>query len=180
MPTSLIIQGQLHSPYFIFVRRPHEFADADLLTRFGLHNYERTKSVAQLGRYAILADAGTWTLLADDWHYTLWHMPTTGSTIEDLAATHDVFACSVGDIDRSFDFVYYRNAALVRKYAVSDPHMKGRKMVNNIGEPLPAETEVVTGEYDEISIVLRLAESIGIKTEYQEAELRIYVAPRTN
>ena len=123
MTTSLIINGQLHSPYFIFVRRPHEFADADLLTRFRLHNYERTESVAQLDRYAIVADAGTWTLLADDWHYTLWHMPTTGQTIEDLAATHDVFACSIGDIDQSFDFVYYRNAALVRKYVVSDPYM---------------------------------------------------------
>ena len=131
MTTSLIIHGQLHSPAFIFVRRPHEFADADLLTRFGLHNYERTESVPQFERYAILADAGTWTLLADDWHYTIWHMPTTGPTIEDLASTHDVFACSVGDIDRSFDFVYYRNAALVREYVVSDPFCRGRKVIQN-------------------------------------------------
>ena len=177
MTTSLIINGQLHSPAFIFVHCPHKFTDVDLLSRFGLHNYERTESVPQFERYAILADAGTWTLLADDWHYTIWQMPTTGPIINDLASTHDVFACSVGDIDRSFDFAYYRNAALVRAYVVSDPFCRGRKVVRNIGEPFPAESEVFKSASEGLSIVLQLAESIGIQTPYEEADLRIYVAP---
>ena len=54
---------------------------------------------------------------------------------------------------------------------------RSRKVVNNIGEPLPAESDVFKSANDELSIVLRLAESIGIKTEYEEADLRIYVAP---
>ena len=45
-------------------------------------------------------------MVADDWHYTLWHMPSTRPALQALGRGCDVFACSVGDCDRSFDFAY--------------------------------------------------------------------------
>jgi len=130
--------SELHVPYYIFLKCAGRYADADLLRRFGLVNYCRVPAdnTQHLRQHAILADDGPWTLLADDWYYTLWHLPTTRPMLEELAQQCDVFACSVGDCDRSFDFVYYRDGRLVRKYVVTDPHFRGRVLVQNVGYPL--------------------------------------------
>lgn len=165
--------GKLYAPYYIFLRCAGEYADWDLLERFGLGGYKRVKSAPRMLRYAIIADDGTWTLLADDWFYTLWHKKTTRSTIEKLAEQHDIFACSVGDCDRSFDFVYYQDGRLVRKFVVADPNFRGGTVVENFGEPLPAEADAFK-QNDELRIVLELAASLGIKTQYTEAQARIY------
>ena len=53
-------------------------------------------------------------MLADDWHYTLWHMESTRLAIEAIAKFHEIFACSEGDCDRSFDYVYYQDGRLMR------------------------------------------------------------------
>src|SRR4051812_29631299 len=115
MSESLIIRGRLHAPYFIFVRGEGRYSDADLLRLFGLTAYRLTnrptKLPRRLERHVILADDGPWVMVADDWYYTLWHMPSTRPAIQALGQSCDVFACSVGDCDHSFDFVYYRGGS---------------------------------------------------------------------
>lgn len=177
MASWLFPQGGLHAPYFIFLRCAGRYSDADLLTKFGLGKYlPATAAVADRGRYAILADDGQWTLLADDWFYTLWHLPETRPTIEALAQECDIFACSVGECDRSFDFVYYHQSRLIRKYVVEDPHFRGGVVVQNVGYPLPAEAAALQLE-DETNIVLAIAASLGIKTNYTESDVRIHAPP---
>lgn len=173
MASSLFVHGELHTPYYIFVRCCGTRSHGHLLRRLGLSDYRRVLEPPRFGPYAILADAGDWTLIADDWLYTLWHRPTTRPAIAALAEHHDVFACSVGDCDRSFDFVYYRNSRLVREYVVDDPHFRGGEVVENFGEPLPGEADSFqnTGE---LAIVLGIAASLGIKTHYAEQDIRIY------
>src|SRR5262249_33388438 len=73
------------------------------------------------------------------WYYTLWHMRSTRPTLQALGRSCDVFACSIGDCDHSFDFVYYRGGRLVRQYVVEDPDFRGGRVVENTGEPLPGE-----------------------------------------
>jgi hypothetical protein len=174
--SSLIFHGELHAPYFIFLRCPDRYSGAELLRRFGLSDYRPCEGVPGLGRYAILADDGRWTLIADDWYYTLWHMRSTRPTLAALGKECDVFACSVGDCDRSFDFVYYRDSRLVRKYVVEDPHFQGGVVVEDIGEPLPGEAAAFAHS-DELKIVLDIAASLDIKTEYTEQDLRLYAEP---
>jgi hypothetical protein len=84
MASSLFIDGELHAPHFIFLRCAGQYSDAELLGRFGLPTYRPTKEAPRLGRYAILADDGEWTMIADDWYYTLWHMPSTRPTLAAL------------------------------------------------------------------------------------------------
>src|SRR5688572_20432498 len=96
MADQLLFEGRLHSPFFVFLRRPHPYSDGDVLKVFGIGSYRRAANVPSRGPYAILADAGDWLMLADDWCYTLWHMPTTRPAIESLAKTHEVFYCSEG------------------------------------------------------------------------------------
>jgi hypothetical protein len=168
------VQGSLHTPYFIFARCAGRYGDDQLLNRFDLGDYLPVTSIPPYGRYAILADDGRWVMIADDWFYTLWHKKTTRPAIEELASQCDVFACSVGDCDHSFDFVYYRNGRLVRKHVVADPDFRGGKVVENIGEPLAGEAAAFEKKDDELNIVLTIAGSLGIKTNYSEGEVRLY------
>src|SRR5262249_22754369 len=45
MTNPFLIPGILHSPYFIFVRCAGKYSDVDLLHRFGLPKYTRTRKV---------------------------------------------------------------------------------------------------------------------------------------
>ena len=176
MASSLFIDGELHAPHFIFLRCGGRYSDTDLLCRFGLPTYRPTKAAPRIGPYAVLADDGQWTMIADDWYYTLWHMPSTRPTLAALGESVDVFACSVGDCDRSFDFVYYRASYLIRKYVVADPDFRGGVVVENLGRPLPGEWAAFE-QAGELRIVLGIAASLGIKTDYTEQDIRVYAPP---
>jgi 5S rRNA maturation endonuclease (ribonuclease M5) len=63
---------------------------------------------------------------------------------------------------------------LVRKYVVTDPDFRGGKVAENIGEPLAGEAAAFENKDDELKIVLAVAESLGIKTNYSEREVRLY------
>lgn len=169
----VFVRGELRSPYYIFVRASGNKTDADLLRELGLGSYVRREKAPQFGRYAILADDGQWTLIADDGHYTLWNRPTTRPVIADWAQHYDVFTCSIGDCDRSFDFTYYRDGKLARACGVADPDNGGGTVWENIGAPLSAEPQAFQLA-DERHTVLAIAASLGIQTRYGEAEVRIY------
>jgi hypothetical protein len=173
MEKPFFVHGKLHTPFYVFIRSAGAYSDADLLRHFGLSAYRRTTAPLQLGRYAILADDGPWTMIADDWYYTLWHTPSTRPAIAALGERHDVFACSVGDCDHSFDFDCYRDGRLARRYVVVDPDFQRGRVVENVGAPLPGEATAFALP-GELQTVLEIARSLGIKTEYAEDELRVY------
>lgn len=175
MAEKLIYDGRLDSPYFIFIRKPHEFSDTDLLKMFGLGTYKISIPTIR-GQHVIFADADGWTLISDDWGYTLRHMKTTRAVIRTLGKNHDVFACTVEDVDRSFDYVYYVNGELVREYEVHSPKYTDRQIHVNYGELLPNEQELLTN--DGYHIGIELAASLGIKTRFTEKDLRVYVPPQ--
>jgi hypothetical protein len=161
------------SPYFIFIRHSHGFSDEDLLTRFHLGSYQRSLTEPLIGPRAILANDENWTMLADDLLYTLWHMKLTRPAIEEIAQSHEVFACSEGDCDRSFDYVHYRDGRLARKYTVSSPHFTDRVVVEDVGATTCEELQLLKNDGENIGI--QLAERMGIKTRFTSDDLRIYV-----
>ena len=171
MSDSLFIRGELHARTSSSYGVPG-YSDADLLQRLGLSAYRATNYLG-VGRYAVLADDGEWTMIADDWYYTLWHMPSTRPALEELGRSCDVFAGSVGDCDRSFVFVYYQSGRLVRRYVVADPDFRGGSVVENTGLPLPGEAAAFR-EADELKIVLGVAASLGIRADYSERDVRVY------
>lgn len=176
MTDQLLYDGRLHSPFFIFIRQPHGYSDVEILARFKLDSYQRSTEYSSRGRRAIMSDAGDWTMLADDWYYTLWHMKTTRPAIEAIAEYHELYACTEGDCDRSFDYLHYRKGRIVRKYVVSSPSFSNRVVVEDFGTPLPGEAALLkNGGYN---IGIELAGTLGIKNRFTDDDLRLYAPPR--
>lgn len=174
---TILDDGCISSPYLICIRADGALSDATLLQLFGLLDYTRVELARARRRRAVLVDAGEWTVLVDDWHYTLWHMPGTRPMIASLGASWDVFAGSVGDSDHSFDFVYYRGGRLVRRYVVVDPHYRrGGEVAVDEGDPLPDEATALR-EADESQKVLAVARAVGVPTAYNERDVRVYAPP---
>ena len=165
---------QIYSHYWIFLRCAGRLSDRELLERFGLVNYQPTEFTRRFGPSVVIGEDGEWTFLADDLLYTLWHKQTTRPTLEQLAKECNVFAGSIGDCDDSHDFIYYRAGELVRKYTVLDHGSRGAAVFEDIGEPLPGEWAAFQ-HAGVLSRVLAVANSLGIRTEYAESEVRMYI-----
>jgi hypothetical protein len=179
MAIPTLIDGRLYTPYRIYIRSAGFLSDTDLLQIFGLTGYRPPGITNRYYRYAVLANAGEWVMLADDWYYTLWSMPSTRHAIAAIGASWDLFACSVGDCDRSFDFVCYRAGHLVRRYVIDDQGFRGGAVAEDYGDPLLGEA-VALGAADEMDRVLGVARSLGIKTDYNEQDVRVYASVEPN
>lgn len=172
----LVHDGIVGSPCLIFLRAAGRFTDQGLLEYFGFSNYVPSDLAPMLGEYLLIASDNEWIMLADSWSYTLGNSESAYRLAADLGLSGiEVFLCSVGDTDRSFDFAYYLHGIMVRKYVVIDPdYKKPPKVVENTGVPLPGEAEAFL-EKDEMRLVQSIARSLGIKTDYRRDELRVFV-----
>jgi len=153
-----------------------QYSDADLLAKFGIHHYKRVAKPPRHGPHATFFDSGEWTMLADDWYYTLWHMKTTRPAIKRLSQFSDIYACSIGDCDHSFDFIYYQGGKLVRKYVVADPDFKSSNVVKDIGQQLPGEPEALKLD-GQLETVLSISDALGIQGPVPGDKLRFYASP---
>ena len=170
-----ILDGRLHSPFFVYFRQEPRLSDEQILKHFGLLSFSWTKQLQESAQYVILTDAGEWTLLADDWLYSLWHMPSTKTAIEALAESRDVFTWSVGDCDQSFEYKCYRDRELIRQYTVESPNYNDQVVQHDIGEAFEFEKAL-----RELPVEERMAcycAEFGIETSVKREQLRLYSSP---
>ena len=168
-----IIKGYLHAPFFIFFGREPQLTDEQILAHFALATHQRRDPLPPSCTYAVIADLGDWTMLADDWLYQLWHLPTTRPAIESLGKGRPVFAWSIGDIDDSFEFSLYQDGKLTRHYSVDH-----NQVVNiDVGERLLYETELLASDLGLDTKMWRLTENAGIDIAVKLDRIRIYSKP---
>ncbi len=167
------------SPYFIFIKEGGKMSDKEILEHLGLNDYkivadekERIKEVLYK-RYLFLTEDNYWTYLMDDWYYTMWHNEEIKNRIKLLSENFEIFTCSVGDCDDSFDFAYFKQGEIIRQYVVKDPKFKGGEVVKDIGNPFPIE-KVALRKNDLYEKVMTIAESFGIKMNHEKEKVRIY------
>jgi len=93
---------------------------------------------------------------------------------------HNVFTCSFGDADDSFDFEYYEESKLRRRYVFIDPHYshpdyKGYVALD-YGTALPSEEKLLeeVGMYEKIG---GIAGALGIETDERNLSIRTYSKP---
>ncbi len=164
------------SPYMIFINGGYWMSDAEIMEKFGLEGYELItyEKGREIKRKAIfITEDDEWTHVMDDLSYHLWHNKELRKRLQALSKDFDIFICSVGDCDDSFDFTYYRNGEIIREYVVEDPHFKGGEVVKDLGEPFPIETEALK-EKDIYVKVTTIAKSLGINLHHTKEKVRVY------
>src|SRR5688572_9450941 len=122
--------GFLHTPFMIYIRSYNTLSDENFMTLFGLRDYQKTfPPLPSIGWHVVFENDTEWTHIADDYRYTLWHSPRTTAAIEELSRSYDVFRCSIGDIDESFEFEYLRNGNRIRKFIFEHDVFKKTQIV---------------------------------------------------
>ena len=182
----LLINNSLHSPFFIFIKDNGQLSDEELFERLNIKNYELISDAEERIRgreltkktYLYVAEDNSWKHLMDGWLYTLWHDPEIRKRIKTLSQEFDIYCCSVGDSDDSFDFIYYQNGTITREYVVEDPDYNGGFIAKDFGQPLDAEENAFKIN-DEIERVLYIAQSIGININHNLENIRCYGRERT-
>lgn len=181
----------LCSGHCIYVRSSGALNDRQLLNEFGLSSYVAARDLPAHRRHALIASDGSWTVLADDWWYTVWNdglnpetAPNNNSdwsealrkTLEQLAQSFDVFATFIADADCSYSFRLYLDGRLRRHLC---EEYRGPSLTVDYGVRLPGERKPSPHGYG-IPEMAALAESLGIKCRYKRDDVRIYVPVGTD
>ena len=177
MKDPCIIRGRLHSPFFIYFRRDPPLTDEQILSHFGLTEHVSVEQLSGYHTYVVIMDVGEWTLLADDWHYHLWHQRSTKPAIATLAQQRDVFAWSIGDSDDSFAFCLYLDGQLLREYIVDSPNYNDQVVRVDFGEHLPLESMLRFTRFSLAEDLHRLAAELGIRPQFAVDKLRLFSKP---
>jgi hypothetical protein len=177
MKTPYLIEGKIFSPHLVFIKYGNSFSDEELLSLLGLKSHIPMSNDEDAISSLYLTDSNGWINIIDDWLYSLWYSSEFRTNVELLAKKYEVFWCSIGEADDSYDFSYYKNGLLQRKYVVEDPDYTKGHVTESIGQPLTAEAEALTKK-DNLDKVLLIAKSIGINTDYQNLTPRKYGIPK--
>lgn len=176
-----LIKNSFFTPYFIFIKDNSNLNDEELLKKIDLKDYElvtdksekKTRGYKINKRYLYITEDEKWKHLMDDWFYTLWHDTEVKTRIKNLSKEFEIFCCSIGDCDDSFDFVHYQNGKEKREYVVEDPYFNGGQITKNIGNPFEIE-KIALAKKDQLEKVLLIAQSLGINTNHNLEKIRCY------
>ncbi|MBE2225625.1 MAG: hypothetical protein IAF02_29075 [Anaerolineae bacterium] len=173
--------GYLHTPFMIYVRSYNSISDQDFLKLLGLQGYQKAHPpLPDIKWHVVFANDSEWTHIADDFRYTLWHNPKTDEAIAKLSQSYDLFHCSIGDIDNSFDFAYYRNSKLVRRFVFENDVFKKTEIVTeNIGAKLLGEPEsfedLKSAAFDNLAFFPTITQALGIERVTNPLKNRFYL-----
>ncbi|MCE7992995.1 MAG: hypothetical protein HEP71_13485 [Roseivirga sp.] len=175
-----LLPDRFYSPFYIFIKGASSLSDHEILARLGLKNFSQiqNKSIKPLGSpgkcHLYIAEDNHWKQLMDDWQYSLWFDPEIRDRLKVLSKQFDIFSCSVGDIDSSYDFRYYQKGEVIREYVMEDPKMNGGEVVTNLGTPLAGEKAI---KKDPLEKVLHIASLLGIDVQHSSSKIRCYQRP---
>lgn len=135
--------GEIHSPLFVFVRNESTPADSRILDALGHGSYQLAELDDPGHRpYVVIGHTSEWTMVADDWSYTLWQAEPQAKAIEALARrAKEAFVCRWPDVDDTFAFSLWRDGDCVRSYELIQEGWTGPVRLEESGVPLPIETE---------------------------------------
>lgn len=165
----------LDSPFYIFIRDSNSVGVAGIIDILDLKCQQITQEEEQADEYGnnifYTTTQDEWVHIMDSYSYNLWHMSILRDRLHELGRNVDaLFWGSVGDSDHSFDFIYYKNGKLVRKYIVEDPTYQKGIVTENIGSPLEGESNALLQE-DERDKVLEIAKLLGIKLKHKKENI---------
>ena len=170
-----INNGIVFSPFYVFIKGVNKLTDIEILDFFRIQNAEIVKNgdVKNKTTSLFITEDSNWIHIMDFWDYCLYHNENENKRIIKLAEKFDIYTCSVGDSDHSFDFKYFKNGQLFREYIVEDPEYKGGQLTKDYGTKLMNEENALLLE-DELDKVLEIANGIGIRFAHTKEKIRHY------
>lgn len=168
-------QGIPHSPYFIFINGLSDKSDVEVLSLLELHTAEKVEhneSLMDKECIYISRDAN-WVHIMDNWFYSHWHSKELRQKIDELGKKQEIFTCSIGDCDLSFDFKYFAEGRKLREYIVQSPNFNNQIIMTDSGVPLPAEN-IGVKKKDPLDKVMYIARSLGIVLPGRKQEISCY------
>lgn len=163
------------APFLIFIKGITHLSDIQILETLGLNRIKVIDSLEERKSSLYLTRSKNWVHIMDNWLYNLWHKNSFEKKLEELGKKYDIFHCSVGDCDDSFDFVYFKYGKLRRKHIFEDSVFTGIKQVtNDIGEVLSSEKQILEKDTDAQVKIIELAKSIGVEINHKEDDIICY------
>lgn len=174
-----IINGQLWSPFYIIVK---DYGKLEISAIFKLLKIDRYSHKIQENKIETGSNSldvlfvirrGDWIQIMDNWGYKLWHDKQIRNDIEQLSKNFELFQFSMGDIDYDYDFSYYKNGELIRKFAIEVRSTKNITIKEDFGTPLICEPE--SNKFKEpFEIVIPIAKALGIPFNHKLEEIEVY------
>ena len=170
-----IHDGKLWSPYFVFIKGT-EMTYREVLGELGLGRYVKIDSIERRFDYLAIGRDSLWTHVIDNFGYTHWHSKAFKDAVANLGTRRDVFSFSVGDIDYSYDLLYYCSGKLIRQIVWEDPKINGGQLKHQSGPALAREETIIQNK-DPIKGLWQVASALGIESDYTKINLMVY-APK--
>lgn len=171
-----IYSGHPWSPYLVFVKST-AISDDAILNALDLGAYVKIPAFDRRLSYLAIGRDENWTHLADNFHYSHWFSNDFKNAVSKLGEIFELFSFSVGDIDLSFDLKYYCAGNLRRRFEWEDPYNSGGRLKEQFGAPLDQEDAIIIPGKDPLDGLWRVAEALGIESDYTRLDLQLY-APR--
>ncbi|NOQ65179.1 MAG: hypothetical protein GQ582_11770 [Methyloprofundus sp.] len=185
----ILINRPPHVSSIVFVKTKGSWAPEDAVKYFGFHNFQRVELLDRIIDRVWFYDDSEWFHILEGWYYPLYNQGNFPlydqsdfvNTLLKLSSEYDVFWFSVGDADCSFNYSYYSGGECKRKFVVKSPRYDDRVIEINEGKKLPYEDnilndndEIIFSDNECVTVLLKLAESLGIKTKYDESNFQGY------
>lgn len=164
------------SPFYIFIKGLQDKSAIEILELLGLGACDLVVGMVEDlhdDACIYIYNDKNWIHLMDNWFYSNWHSTSLHDRINVLGQTLEIFTCSVGDTDLSFNFKYYKDGVKRREYIVTSPNDNDEIISLNFGQPLAGEKEGLKQE-DQLKRVTYIAKSLGIKFPKTMYDLRCY------
>ena len=163
--------GLLHAPLFIFVRTTAP--TSVVLSGLGLSAAPVKGSRDKDRNRLYLIRGQHWVHVCDSCGYDLWHRPGRREMLATAGRRWEVFSYWVGDVDESYELLYFHDGRLSRHRAVASPGYSDRIVQTDLGAPMPGETAAVLRS--DASVIGRtLAAALGIDVCYTPDRVEHY------
>lgn len=178
--TAFLKTGEVHSPFFVFIHHSPRPSDKSILKALGCRSYRLVApgKTHHDGRHLVIGHTEEWTVVADDYYYTLWHSEKDTHKIESyVQSLAEAFVCRWPDVDETFSFSYWKDGECVRSYALVQDGWVAPIRREESGERLPIETdELASMPVDE---QLRLiCKELGYVAADAIGSFRVYEGPK--
>jgi hypothetical protein len=166
-----LYKHHVFSPHFIFIKGITQLSNSEILKLLGIKLIDEItiEQYSDSEDEILITRIGEWVHVIDNWYYKLWASENVCNKIKQLGNDYELFECSTGDSDESFEFQHYKNGNLVREY--KDEDYRGG-ITTNFGDKLPNEDDILK-EGNILLLVMKLAQSIGVEMPPKIEELQV-------